>query len=181
MIKNSNLKWTHERLGFPAGTGSRWPACRCRRWETRVWSLGREDPQEGGMTAHSRILAWRIPWTEEPGGLQSSGSRKVGHDWSDWASTRGALSDVPQGHKLPLPWKLETRPSISKGTLQVWVSKAPGLGRLFWIIRTALNAITCPCKRKTEGDLITKEKVMWPQKPRPEWCQQGTDDLGIQG
>ena len=40
-------------------------------WETWVWSLGWEDPLEEGMATHSSILAWRIPWTEEPGGLQS--------------------------------------------------------------------------------------------------------------
>ena len=49
--------------------------------ETWVWSLGREDPLEKGMTTHSSVLAWRIPWTEEPGGLQSMGSQRVGHDW----------------------------------------------------------------------------------------------------
>ena len=43
-------------------------------WETRVLSLGREDPLEKEMATHSSILAWRIPWTEEPGGLQSTGS-----------------------------------------------------------------------------------------------------------
>ena len=49
-------------------------------WETQVQSLGQEDPLEKGMTTHSGILAWRIPWTEEPGGLQSVGSQRVGHD-----------------------------------------------------------------------------------------------------
>ena len=49
--------------------------------ETRVWSLGGEDNLEKGMAAHFSILAWRIPWTEEPGGLQSStGSQRVGQD-----------------------------------------------------------------------------------------------------
>ena len=43
--------------------------------ETRVQLLGQEDPLEKGMTTHSRILAWRIPWTEEPGELQSMGSQ----------------------------------------------------------------------------------------------------------
>ena len=45
-----------------------------------VQSLGREDPLEKGMATHSSILAWRIPWTEEPGGLQSIGSERVRHD-----------------------------------------------------------------------------------------------------
>ena len=42
--------------------------------------MGREDPLEKGMATHSSILAWRIPWTEEPGGLQSMGSQRVRHD-----------------------------------------------------------------------------------------------------
>ena len=49
--------------------------------ETRVWSLGREDPLEKEMATHSSTLAWRIPWREEPGRLQSMGSQRVGHDW----------------------------------------------------------------------------------------------------
>ena len=48
--------------------------------ETRVQSLGREDPLEKEMATHSSILAWKISWTEEPGGLQSMGSQRVGHD-----------------------------------------------------------------------------------------------------
>uniref|UniRef100_A0A4W2F445 SOSS complex subunit B2 n=1 Tax=Bos indicus x Bos taurus TaxID=30522 RepID=A0A4W2F445_BOBOX len=48
--------------------------------ETWVRSLGQEDPLEKEMATHSNILAWRIPWTEEPGGLQSLGSQRVGHD-----------------------------------------------------------------------------------------------------
>ena len=47
--------------------------------ETRVRSLGQEDPLEEGMAAHSSILAWRIPWTEEPGGLQSIALQRVRH------------------------------------------------------------------------------------------------------
>ena len=48
--------------------------------ETQVQSLGWEDPLEAVMATHSSILAWRIPWTEEPGGLESIGSHRVGHD-----------------------------------------------------------------------------------------------------
>ena len=49
-------------------------------WETWVQSLGWGEPLEEGMATHSSILAWRIPWTEEPGGLQSTGSQRVKHD-----------------------------------------------------------------------------------------------------
>ena len=48
---------------------------------TRVQSLGQEDPLEKGMATHSSILAWEIPWTEEPGGLQFMGSQRVRHNW----------------------------------------------------------------------------------------------------
>ena len=48
--------------------------------ETRVRSLGREDPLEKEKTTHSSILAWKIPWSEEPDRLQSMGSQRVGHD-----------------------------------------------------------------------------------------------------
>ena len=50
--------------------------------ETWVWSLGREDLLEKETATHSDILAWRTAWTEEPGGLQSVGSQRVGHDWA---------------------------------------------------------------------------------------------------
>ena len=64
-----------------------WVALRTQRlkrlpgmWETGIQSLGREDPLEKEMAAHSSILAWRNPWMEEPGRLQSMGSQRVGHD-----------------------------------------------------------------------------------------------------
>ena len=59
-----------------AHTVNKSPALR----EIQVRSLGQEDPLEKGMATHSGILALRIPWTEEPGGLQSMGSQRVGHN-----------------------------------------------------------------------------------------------------
>ena len=53
--------------------------------ETSIRSLGQEDPLEEGMATHSRVLPWRIPWTEEPNGLESKGSQRVRHDRSDLA------------------------------------------------------------------------------------------------
>ena len=49
-------------------------------WETQVRALGWEDPLEEEMAVHSSIIAWKIPWTEEPGRLQSKGSQRVGQD-----------------------------------------------------------------------------------------------------
>ena len=59
-----------------AQTAKRLPTMR----ETRVRSLGWEDPVEKEMATHSSTLAWKIPWREEPGGLQSMGSQRVGHN-----------------------------------------------------------------------------------------------------
>ena len=64
--------------------------------ETWVQTLGLEDLLKKKMAAHSRILAWKIPWTEEPGRLQSVGSQRVGHDWA--TSLAGRLNEIK--HKL---------------------------------------------------------------------------------
>ena len=56
------------------------PICQCRKQQIQVRFLGWEDPLEKDMTTHSSILAWRIPWIAEPGGLQSMGLQRVGHD-----------------------------------------------------------------------------------------------------
>ena len=68
---------TFTRISLVAQTVKLLPAV----WETRVRSLGWEDPLEKEMATHSSNLAWKIPWTEEPGGLQSMESQRVGHDW----------------------------------------------------------------------------------------------------
>ena len=60
-------------------------------WETRVQSLGWGDPLEEGMETHSSILAWRIPWTDEPGSLQYKGSQRVRHHWATQHSTHTHL------------------------------------------------------------------------------------------
>ena len=69
------------------GTNGKEPTCQYRRCKRRVWFLGWEDPQEEGMATYSNILAWRIPWTEEPVGLQSISLQRLGHDWSDLGCT----------------------------------------------------------------------------------------------
>ena len=68
--------WCRIRTGSFPGDSKSPPAI----WETRVQSLGWEDPLEKEMATYSSILAWRVPWTEEPGGLQSMGLQRVGHD-----------------------------------------------------------------------------------------------------
>ena len=65
---------------FPVGTSGKEPTCQCRRHETQVQSLGQKDLLEKEMATHYNIFAWRIPWTEEPDGLQSMRSHRVRHN-----------------------------------------------------------------------------------------------------
>ena len=82
LMKNSltfNLFGSRSFVGFPGGASGKEPTYQCRKHEMRVRSLGLEDSLEEGMATQSSILAWRIPLTEELGGLQSTGSHRVGH------------------------------------------------------------------------------------------------------
>ena len=86
-------------MGFPGGTSGKEPTCQCRRHEILVPSLGQEDTPAGGCGNPLQYSCLRNPWTEEPGELQSTGSQRVEHDWSDLAYTQvgdeaGELSDV---------------------------------------------------------------------------------------
>ena len=79
-------------MGFPGGASCIEPACKRHK---RVSSLGWEDPLEEGMATHSSILAWRTPRTEEPGGLQSMRSQRVGHNLSNTAHMHACASETP--------------------------------------------------------------------------------------
>ena len=81
--------------------------------ETQVWFLGQEDPLEKGTATHTSILAWRIPQTEKPGGLQSMGLQRVGHDW--WLTL--SHSQPSQGISQWLLPSLYTLPPLSKSGL----------------------------------------------------------------
>ena len=63
-------------MGFPGGSDDKESAY----METQILSMGQQDPLEKEMATHSSILAWKIPWTEEPGGLQSMGVARVRHN-----------------------------------------------------------------------------------------------------
>ena len=81
------------KMNFPGGASSKEPACQSRR-QKKHWFHPREDPLQEGMAIVSSIPAWRSPWPEEPGGLQSIGMQRVGHDRvtqpaSDKVTTRG--------------------------------------------------------------------------------------------
>ena len=81
--------------------------------KTQVWSLGQEDPLEEEMATLSSILVWRIPWTEEPGGLQSIGSQRVRHTCTQWmmvsrffdSITHFIIKLIPDRLRLKCIWR----------------------------------------------------------------------------
>ena len=79
---------------FLGSASGKEPTCQCRRLRDVDQTLGWEDSLEEGMATHSSILAWRISWTEESGRLQSMGSHRVGHDWSNLASTHRGIAGM---------------------------------------------------------------------------------------
>ena len=81
----------------------------------QVPSLGQEDPLQDGMATHSSILAWRIPWTEEAGGLQSIGSHRVGHNLSDLAQHMKNITEEVRTADRRFIRKLVTLKRYNKG------------------------------------------------------------------
>ena len=84
-------------------------------WETRIQSLGWEDPLEKEMATHSSIHAWKIPWTKESGGLQSMGSQRVRHDWAT------SLHFTSLGIVLEIRWLFTTRNFQGIYSFWLWI------------------------------------------------------------
>ena len=80
--KNSVLQYSWFTGASPVAQGCKESTCNAGATEDLVWSLGWEDPLEEEMAIYSSILAWKIPWTEKPGRLQSRGSQRIGHDFA---------------------------------------------------------------------------------------------------
>ena len=89
--------------GFPSGSDGKESQSAVQ--ETWVPCLGQEDPLEMGMATHTSVLAWRIPWTEEPGRLQSMGSQRVRHDWA--TSTFTVTQQIISSSDCDVQWKLD--------------------------------------------------------------------------
>ena len=119
--------------------------------ETWVWSLGQEDPLEKGMATYSNILAWRIPWTEKPGGLQSMGSQRMVHDWVTntshielWSQTmNGIIPGIPQ----------LTKYNCRHVTGQLASQRKPEICPILWS-SSERSAITT-------GDSIARHTTFW--------------------
>ena len=109
--------------------------------ETRVWSLGWEDPLEKGMAIHSSIFAWRIPWTEKPGWLQFAGLQRVGQDWVTNTYTHSLTDSYAYyWHRCHLCYsQLRNLQGCCVAGLQVW-RVLPWTGNLPGTVQTRCSA-----------------------------------------
>ena len=143
--------------------------------ETRVHFLGLEDPLEEEMATHSRILAWRIPWAEEPGGLQSMGLKES--DTTEWLNHyHPQLSAVFQSKFLkwsspPHPTYLSNHPAPSHWNLKLLcLCKTPFPWRFLtfgWYTLTLFLAITTTIV--TDFHLLLDMVFLWPQVLPSSW------------
>ena len=99
----------------------RWQRIHLAIQEIWVWSLGQQDPPEEEMAAHSSILAWRIPWTDEPGRLQSMGVAKNRVRLSNWVSTHTQLMEASTSKQRKFPHHEAT----DFGVQQTWTWMSP--------------------------------------------------------
>ena len=95
--------------------------------EMQVQSLGQEDPLVKAIATHSSILAWTIPWTEEPGRLQSMGLQRVRHNWSDFVQACTSLLGCAQWATIQRKWSLDI------------LSTSPLLFRILWSTKLILG------------------------------------------
>ena len=123
---SKRVLWSWIKKKSPCNGGSDGKKNLPAMWETSVLSLGLEDALEKGMATHSSILAWRIPWTEEPGGLKSTGLQRVRHDWVTFTHTtvkdrqaeerkRGSHTTHPPSVYISRhPWDHSVKESVKK-------------------------------------------------------------------
>ena len=132
--------------------------------ETRVPSLGRENPLEKEMATHSSILAWRIPWTEEPGGLQSTGLQRVGHNWA----TSLSLSFFPLTSSIGITSEKAVAPHSSTLAWKIPWTEEPGrLQSMGSLSRARLSDFTFTFHfHALEKEMATHSSVLAPGNPR---------------
>ena len=145
--------------------------------ETRVWFLGREDPLEKEMAIHSSTLAWKIPWTEEPDRLQSTGSQRVGHDWATSLSLSFYLLNIYHnqlgclalcfGASSPPPHFREEETRIKKGELPRWTTALEEAinWQLFLQPRPQLGLSSSETQARRCKCWVSKELVPWGMMP----------------
>ena len=120
-------------------------------WETWVWSLGREDPLEKEMATPSSTLAWKIPWTEKPGRLQSMGSQRVGHDWTtelNWTELNGHTWSG-------FPYFLQFKSEFGNKEFMIWATVS-SWSCFCWLYRASPSLVT-----KNIINLISGSTIWW--------------------
>ena len=137
--------------------------------ETRVWSLGWEDPLEKEMATHSSTLAWRIPWREEPGRLQSMGLQRAGYDWA----TSLSLSDsILKSRDIALPAKVHL---VKAMVFPVVMYRCES-----WTVNKAecqrIDAFELWCWRRLESPVESKEIQPVHPKGNQSWVLIGSTD-----
>ena len=130
---------------------------KAREQEMQVWSLGLEDPLEKGMATHSSILPWRIPWTEEPGGLQSIGSQRV--DWRDLVHHKGGWTPILSLLPGALLGFLYSNCGFCSPFLLQWISQKIFQNSSHNYHGTTVNSLQFP---RAQHCLVLKTVVYWP-------------------
>ena len=162
--------------GFAGGTSGKEHACQCRRQEMWVWSLSGKTPLEEGRAAHSSILAWRIPWTEEPGGLQSRVAKSQTR-LSDLAHTHVKTKDLENW------WDWITRYGNGRGSGQMEFQLKKGQSRILllalllpdtdntrshfflgWFFQVSPVSLAHPLKNQSWWDQMTSQVGTLPVK-----------------
>ena len=131
--------------------------------ETQVWSLDLEDPLEKGMTTYSSILAWRIPWTEEPGGLQSMGFQRVEDDWATNTHRDHLACQKSLSPNLCFSAKCFTVPFYTSCFKAVQKEKGSQMVISFWSLVWSLNELP-HCQEGLSGwylDLSWIFQILW--------------------
>ena len=122
--------------------------------------MGQEDPLEEGMASYSSILAWRIPWSEKPGGLQSIGSERIWHSWNNWACRHKSL--VYGILKKVFRTYVKSRNRTIDRNINLWLLGLKG-GRISWKVGTDIHALPCCAESLSHVRLCT---APWTAAPR---------------
>ena len=140
-------------VGLPMWYGGKESTCQCRRCRTCGFDTWSGRLPGGGMAIHSSILAWKIPWTQEPGRLQSTGSQRAGRDWAPMCFRgRG-----PWTRLVLAWWKVEVSLLICEwisGSLVSWLQERAesGAGLLDLCLCSCLHvSVSCASHRKLPG------------------------------
>ena len=127
------LIWSKHTWGLPLWFSGKETACSARDTGDTGLIPGWEDPLEEGMATHCSVLTWRIPRTEDPGGLQSMVLQRIGHDWSDWADTQAfhelfhsiMMKSLLSGQYSSHSSQLRKEPQWEEVTFPRWCSPRP--------------------------------------------------------